>query len=72
MSILFYGQIQIQPNQNKIKATKLQEFFGRYFVYSKLHYDEENFLYIEIYIYRDIYIKKLRKKNIVHIYIGKF
>lgn len=43
MSILFYGQIQ--PNQNKIKATKLQEFFGRYFMYSKLNYDEEKFLY---------------------------
>lgn len=67
MSILFYGQIQIQPNQNKIKATKLQEFFGRYFVYSKLHYDEENFLYISRYIY-----KKIEEKNTVHIYIGKF
>lgn len=54
---LFYGQIQIQPNQNKIKkTTKLQEFslfFWQNSLYSKLHYDEEKFLYT----------KKLRKKT---------
>lgn len=67
MSILFYGQIQIQPNQNKIKATKLQEFLADILCI-------QNYITMRkiFYIYRDIYIKKLRKKNIVHIYIGKF